>query len=348
MKKTDLERLTELAQACVTRTPVIVLGSGASLAHGVPGMGALATHLRAHPPPAMTPAESVEWKRFDSLLDAEGLEAALSHAQLTDAQTDHIVQSTRTFLLPSDRAVFSALLSDRRLLPLTRLYRHLFTSVHKTIDVVTPNYDRLAEYASDAGEFASFNGFGYGYFAGRATDSHTRVFRDGQAVRTVCVWKVHGSLDWFKGAAGGAVISVPSCDEAPAGHSPVMITPGIEKYRRAFHEPFRTIVGCSDNAMEHARSFLCVGFGFNDEHLQTKLVERCESSSTPIIVVTRTLTPAAKTFLLSGRCRQFLAVEESPTGTRMYTHNDLRGTELPGQTLWKLDSFLDITIGPAT
>lgn len=33
MKKTDLERLTELAQACVARTPVIVLGSGASLAH---------------------------------------------------------------------------------------------------------------------------------------------------------------------------------------------------------------------------------------------------------------------------------------------------------------------------
>ena len=26
MKKTDLERLTELAQACVARTPVIVLG----------------------------------------------------------------------------------------------------------------------------------------------------------------------------------------------------------------------------------------------------------------------------------------------------------------------------------
>ena len=347
MKKTDLERLTELAQACVARTPVIVLGSGASLAHGIPGMSALAMHLRANPPPAMTSAESTEWLRFEDLLDGDGLEAALSHAQLTEAQTDHIVQSTRSFLLPSDRTVLSDLLADRRLFPLTRLYRHLFTSVHKTIDVVTPNYDRLAEYASDAGEFACFNGFGYGYFSGRAADPRTRICRDGQAVRTVCVWKVHGSLDWFKTHAGAAV-SIPSCDDAPAGYSPVMITPGIEKYRRAYHEPFRTIVACSDSAMEHARSFLCVGFGFNDEHLQTKLVERCESSSTPIVVVTRSLTPAAKTFLLSGRCRQFLAVEECTTGTRMYTHDNLGGVELPGLTLWKLGSFLDIAIGPAT
>ena len=347
MKKTDLERLTELAQTCVARTPVIVLGSGASLAHGIPGMGVIATHLRASPPPTMTSAESIEWARFDGLLDSGGLEVALSQAQLTETQTDHIVQSTRNFLLPFDRKVFSDMLTDRRLLPLTRLYRHLFTSVHKTIDVVTPNYDRLAEYASDAGEFSCFNGFGYGYFSGRTADSRTRIFRDGQAVRTVCVWKVHGSLDWFKSSAGMAV-SVPSCDETPTGYSPVMITPGIEKYRRAFHEPFRTIVGCADSAMEHARSFLCVGFGFNDEHLQTKLVGRCESSSTPIAVVTRSLTPAAKTFLLSGRCRQFLAVEECSTGTRMYTHDDLGGVELPGLTLWKLDSFLDIAIGPAT
>lgn len=347
MKKTDLERLTELAQACVARTPVIVLGSGASLAHGIPGMGALATHLRASPPTIMTSAESIEWARFEALLDGGGLEVALSQAQLTEVQTDHIVQLTRDLLLPFDRKVLSDLLADRRLLPLTRLYRYLFTSVHKTIDVVTSNYDRLAEYASDAGEFACFNGFGYGYFSGRMTDSRTRICQDGQAARTVCVWKVHGSIDWFKPGAG-AVISIPACDEVPIGYSPVMITPGIEKYRRAFHEPFRTIVGCSDHAMEHARSFLCVGFGFNDEHLQTKLVERCESSSTPIVVVTRSLTPAAKTFLLSGRCRQFLAVEECSTGTRMYTHDDLGGVELPGLTLWKLDSFLDTAIGPTT
>jgi hypothetical protein len=81
--------------------------------------------------------------------------------------------------------------------------------------------------------------------------------------------------------------------------------------------------------------------------LQTKLVERCESSSTPTVVVTKSLTPAAKAFLLSGRCRQFLAVEAYSAGTRMYTQNDLGGTELPGLTLWKLDSFLDIAIGSA-
>ena len=43
----DLKKsLLELAQECVSRSPVIILGSGASAAYGIPGMPQLKAHLQ--------------------------------------------------------------------------------------------------------------------------------------------------------------------------------------------------------------------------------------------------------------------------------------------------------------
>ncbi|MGY4408091.1 hypothetical protein [Bradyrhizobium sp. USDA 3315] len=72
-----------------------------------------------------------------------------------------------------------------------------------------------------------------------------------------------------------------------------MITPGIDKYRLTHSEPFRTIVG----------------YGFNDEHVQIKFIERCDRDSVPLVVLTKELTASAKAFLASGRCRRYLAIE---------------------------------------
>lgn len=339
----SFETAQRLSQDCISKSPVIILGSGASAAHGIPGMGALATHLSAAPPPVMSADEASEWGDFVASLSADDLETALTKVSLSESQTEFIVGRTRSFLLPYDQKLLAALLENKRFLPLSRLYRHLFASTHKTIDVITPNYDRLAEYAADAANYYHFSGFSYGYLSARAPPS-TRVQQDGNDMRTVCVWKVHGSLDWFRDN-DHQVISAPSCHETPANHHPLMITPGIEKYRTAYNEPFRTIMSCSDNALERARSYLCVGFGFNDDHLQTKLVERCDASSIPIVVISKVLTETARSFLFGGRCRKFLAIEESPTGSRIYTNENETGEDVPGHNIWTLPDFLDMTIG---
>lgn len=346
MKKTDFERAQELAQECIMNAPVIILGSGASAAHGIPGMTALASHLQGTTSPSKTPEEHMRWTEFVNALNTSDLETALTKTQLSESQTGHIVSETRSFLQPYDHQVLLTLLEDRKALPLTRLYRHLFSSTHKTIDVVTPNYDRLAEYAADAGEFAHYTGMTFGHIGVRSRDPQARVHQNGQAVRTVCVWKVHGSLDWFHNEAG-QVVCVPACANTPSGQTPIMITPGNEKYRLAYNEPTRTIVSCSDAALEKARSYLCVGFGFNDVHVQSKLVDNCATSKTIVVVLAMELTPKAKSFLFSGKCQKFLALERSPTGTRMYTRDDLAGVDLPGCDAWKLDDFLDMTIGAA-
>jgi hypothetical protein len=344
--QTDLDDVLEFAQEALALAPVIILGSGASAAHGVPGMWPLATHLKNGPGvPAPSSDECTQWTAFIAQLDADiDLEAALGAVRLSDRQTAYVANETRTFLLPYDEAVFSQILTDRRALPLSRLYRHFFSSVHRTIDVITPNYDRLAEYAADAAGFAHQSGFTAGYLQTRLPTHVPKVSGGNDTARTVCVWKVHGSLDWFENAQH-QIIGVRGCRETPAGFAPLMITPGIDKYRLAHMEPFRTIFTCSDAALEKARSYLCIGYGFNDAHLQTKLIERCESDAVPIIVITKTLSEPAKAFLNGGRCRKYLALEECDSGTRAYLHTKPAGVELVGQRIWAMPDFLDLTLG---
>jgi hypothetical protein len=331
----------EFAQGALSATPVIILGSGASASHGIPSMVALATHLSELTlPSGWMLGEQGEWSKFLARLDAgDDLESALQAVRPTERQTYFIATETRRFLLPHDLSVLELLLADRHALPLSRLYHYLFDSTHKTIHVVTPNYDRLAEYAADAADFSTFTGFNYGYLQSRARNANTRICVNRLETRTVAVWKVHGSLDWFQDASN-QIVGVRSAFEVPGSYVPLMITPGIDKYRLTHGEPFRTILSCSDGALEDARAYFCVGYGFNDEHVQTKLIERCDRDSVPLIVITKTLTLAAKTFLSSGRCRRYLAVEEGPLGARAYMHHVPGGFDLD-QPIWRLDHFLD-------
>ena len=343
--KSEAELAQEFAQTTLSATPVLVLGSGASAAHGVPGMAALAMHLTLQSPPAdWTTAENQEWISFLAhLRSGADLENALQEVRPTERQTRFIAVSTRLFLLSSDIAVLRAVLSDRRTLPLSRLYRHLFDSTHTTIQVVTPNYDRIAEYAADAAEFATFVGFSGGYLQTMSRGQRPRASMDSRQSRTVEIWKVHGSLDWFEDNSGQAV-SVKGAFEVPDSFSPLMITPGLDKYRLTHGEPFRTIIGCSDKALESARAYFCIGYGFNDSHVQTKLIERCNRDSVPLVVITKELTGAAKKFLVGGRCHRYLAIEENSAGARIYMHSVPGGFDVP-QALWRLDKFLDHMIG---
>lgn len=343
--KTAGEVALEFAQNAISSVPVIILGSGASAAHGVPGMGALAAHLiAAVPPVAWTPEESEEWSRFlAQLAGGADLESALQAVRPTERQTQFIATATRSFLLPADLLALESVLADRRALPLSRLYKHLFDSTHNNIHVVTPNYDRLAEYAADAADVSTFTGFNFGYLQSRARHANTRVVINRREAPTVSVWKVHGSLDWFQDAAN-QIVGLRSSLDAPANYSPLMITPGIDKYRLTHGEPFRTILACSDHAIENARAYFCVGYGFNDEHLQTKLIERCDQDSVPLVVITKDLTTTAKSFLTGGRCRKYLAIEDGASGARAYMHDAPAGFDLD-EPLWRLDQFLDHVLG---
>lgn len=334
----------EIGQRCLKDTPLIVLGSGASVAHGLPTMGDLATTLKNSYPDCITDDSYGErWGRFVEDLRKINLEDALTRAQLDDPLHDHVIRETWQCINRADRELFGRLVTGGCSLPLSDLYRYLFNSTNRTLTVVTTNYDRLAEYAADCANFDQFTGFTKGYLQRRSERFVNPRPRTGSSPRTVEIWKVHGSLDWFVGD-GNREISIPLAQSIPNGLIPAIVTPGVAKYERTHQEPFRSTITEADRALVRAKAFLCVGFGFNDQHIQPKLMESWQQNDALLVVLAKELTDSAKSLLRKANGRQFLTLEEAPNlGTRLRSHHDFDGEVLEGVDLWRLDDFLSHT-----
>ena len=329
-----------LAQDCISKTPVIILGSGASAAYGIPGMPQLKKHLLGIACPTSAKAEdATKWTDFQAKLNTTDLETALDEVRLPEHLTALVVESTWDHLTPFDHKVFENAIVDHKLFALTKLFLHLFNSTRSEVHVVTPNYDRVAEYAADAGKLAHYTGFHYGHIRARAVDGRPRISVGNASARTVNIWKVHGSLDWFRDS-DGIVVGLPLLNARPTNVHPAIVTPGIEKYRLTHDEPFHSIKSEADKALQGADSYLCVGYGFNDTHLQTTLVERCRGKEVPLVLLTKEVSTNAKEFLTSGKCGKYLAIEEAPSGSRIYSKDCPAGEVIAGESIWKLEEFL--------
>lgn len=339
-----LDTAVLFAQNCIKTNPLIILGSGASAGYGVPGMWPLGNHLsKIKLPASATKPEQEAWDKFLVELPKTNLEQALTDVPLSSAITELIIESTWKFLNPVDLKIFFEVCGDRKLLALSKLYHHLFTSTSREVNVVTPNYDRLAEYAANAAGYSVYTGFNYGHLAHRASSQPPKIYEGKALARTVNVWKVHGCFGWFADS-DGVVTGLPPLEKIPAGMEPVIITPGIEKYRRTHDEPFRTIMHCADKCMQNASAYFCVGFGFNDQHLQTLLIERCQSEDVPLVLITKEISDTAKSLFNTKKVRRYLALEQDGADTKMYSNEYAAGVNIPGTSIWKLDEFLSMVI----
>lgn len=332
-----------LVQGCLSAMPTIVLGSGHSAAFGLPGMTELRDHLLAHVPPPAAPDDLKTWHKFEAAVRTMPLEAALHQVHLGPDLMNAVVRETWNCCFWRDRELLEAVARGATELPLSRLFRHLFRSTHGRLAVVTTNYDRIAEYAADDAGYGWAAGFGLGYLGQRHLGSRVSIQINGQALRMVDIFKVHGSLDWFA-RGDGTMLSLPALTSPPAGFAPLIVAPGGDKYKRAYEEPFRTSIVGADSALRAGKSYLCIGYGFNDEHIQPVLLDECRRQDKLIVVMAKCLTDAARSVLLDGRCRHVCAFEESAGGTRMYNADNLAGVELAGINLWSLAECLDLAI----
>jgi len=337
----SLEHIAKLAQDCIQRHPVIVLGSGASVPHRIRGMQALANGLQEGIVPEGI--EEVEaWKLIKEALESgSGLEEALQATPAPPNLVQKIVNLTWAEISSDDLSVLMRVVSDTEHLPLSELYRGLFRSANDTIDVVTPNYDRIAEYAADLAGFVHATGFTPGIIRQREGAEPVYIWRGKHKARTVRIWKVHGSLDWFQ-TEEGIVVSLPLSNTLPTRHLPSIVTPGVSKYERTHEEPFRSAIQGADVALSSASAFLCIGYGFRDAHIEPKLVERCRQKNVPIVILARTLTDQAREFLGRNAGSSYLALESYQGGTRAFSADAPAGTTIPDQDLWSFPIFNQI------
>lgn len=334
----DIQDISRIAQNCVQHHPVVVLGSGASVQHKIRGMGALADVLRAN----LTlegQDEEAAWALISTALEGDaGLEEALQNTAAPASLIRKIVEHTWLTIAADDLALLQRAAKGEEAMPLADFIRGLFKSNNKTIHIVTPNYDRVAEYATDVADYIHVTGFVPGFIRRREGADKITIRKGNHLARIVRIWKVHGSLDWFEDEQG-QVVSLPLSDALPTGFSPLIVTPGISKYERTHDEPFRSAIQGADAALEAANAVLCIGYGFRDRHIQPKLVERCRQKNVPIVVLARTLTNEAKDFLRTKAGTAYLAMENCEEGTRMFTHDVPDGAVIEDRKLWAFDDF---------
>jgi len=326
------------AQDYHSRAPLIILGSGASAAHGMSGMDALATHLVINTDiSGLSSSETDVWETFCQVLKGGAdLESALHKVSVSEALTGRIVQATWTLINSEDIKIYHESLQNKAMFPLSRLLGHMFKSSLTRINIVTTNYDRLAEYACDQERLHHYTGFTHGFFRQQAEPNEIT------SQRRVNIWKVHGSLDWFLSPLEDTV-ALTNVGSIPDKYEPQIVTPGTQKYQTTHLEPYRSIINNADQAISAANSYLCIGYGFNDEHIQPKLMMKCLRNNTPLTIITYSLTSAAKKLILDGQVQHFLAIERGEADNQSIVYSSLDKTPMAVEkNIWSLQGYLSL------
>ncbi len=349
--KEQVERAWKFCQSCLRANPVLVIGSGASEPYGIPTMESLGeaiiTSIEEEIPDFR---KEQAWLAFKGKLGELGLEKAIDTTDVwkNDEIYGTIKAHTWRYIAEKDALVQQLVLSNSNTLALSKLLKYLFTSDNHLIKVVTPNYDRLIEYASEAAEILWRTNFHTGYMGTWRGDKPALEFwNSGKRVpeKTLEVWKVHGSLDWFSFEKAG-IRSVPGITKLPPYALPLIVPPSIKKLTETHDDPFRKIINEVDTALREANAFFCVGYGFNDTHIQLKLLERAKHDRKQVVLLAKELTESTrKLFLEDDGQIDFLAFEEAENdGTRMYDKDNREGLLIEGLHVWDLAHFVEQVI----
>ena len=335
------EELAKRAQHFLSERPVVVLGTGATIPHGLPSMSTLADGLLA----AITDNPK-GWDAFARRLnETKDLERALHDVPLSEETVELLVRATWELVSSKDIELYNHLLTGRCAFPLSDLFAYLLRTADAHLRVVTTNYDRVAEYAANAvGAYAS-TGVTAGWLQHFVATSVNRERPPSPGFEgMVTILKVHGSLDWFRDATDD-VIAIPLAQEVPDDMTPLVVTPGVSKYREVHKDPFRTVMSAADTVLREATCYVCIGYGFNDEHVQPVLVNRVKKDGIPLVILTKELTVQTRNAFLKEPPKRFLFVEEAPGGTRVYTPDDAGGVVLDGVFAWRLQDFMKMITG---
>lgn len=337
----DLHQLKKWFQSIFTDNLVIIVGSGLSCAEGLPGMEALANKLRDRMPEYLNDSDKATWNTISDCLDLEGLEGALLKHQANETIETAIIKITSEYVLSEEQKVIHKCIADNKKLKFSYLLPHISASNPKTARVITTNYDRLIEFA------AEYENWGVdSMMVGRYWGKHNPDLSGKLQVRDIRVkgkypklvyrdhikiFKPHGSLDWFM--AG----DVPMTSCIGKVEEPLIITPGVGKYKKGYGQPFDVHREKANEAIDSAYSILCIGYGFNDEHLQTHLTGKIKSG-VKTLLLTRGLSDNAKNVVKNAPSCKALIFDKDRAGTIVVSKQE--ETFIPNVQWWDVEFFV--------
>ena len=335
----DLHVLLRGLQAHLADGLLVVVGSGMSVAQGLPSMTTLAEHLVVNMPSRL----AAEWAPVAASVRTQGLEAALRNAEVSPDLAAAMRRLTAELVAAGEADALRAILAEGRVPGLGLLLGHLAPIVQDALPVVTTNSDRLIEVSAEVAGWGVDSQFTGHYLA---QERQTRqplgfvqgVARAGKGYRLqyrqrIDLCKPHGSLDWFD--LGGQ----PVRSALPFGQEPLIITPGAAKYKDGYARPFDRHRERANHQIDSAARFLILGYGFNDDHLETHLAPRMRAGAETVIL-TRELTLSAKTLL--RQCPRSVALCSRATPDSGFELHTASGSaEYDGDALWQLTTFVE-------
>lgn len=344
----ELHDLKLLLQKHLTDGLVTIVGSGLSCAEGLPGMGELAYHLDATVTGGLAAADVDRWNATSPLLPVKGLEAALLEMPPTPGLEAAIVARTAEMIAARERQIVGEVFARTRTLRFTRLVRQLLKP-QTGLPVVTTNYDRLVEIAVEEAGLGVDTLF-VGHFAGELNEQESRLsfcrevtLKAGRAQYRyrprANVFKPHGSLDWYH--RDGKPVRYAADLDLPR----LIITPGLNKFRNGYESPFDRHRERANLAIDRASRFLVIGYGFNDDHLETHLTPRIRNGI-PTLLLTYGLSDNA--VKLVAECSNVIAIQRAERGGASGSDVFVAGTEIfyPGLDLWDLGPFVSEVLEP--
>lgn len=338
----DKDALLKQLQSWTNRIPLIVLGSGASVPFKLPSMWTLGEHIK-NTVKFTDAKDKAQFEKFKLFFDKNGdLENTLLQLKLRKNVLNEIVLKTWEIVNKADIEAYEQLIDKSIDFPLAKITEHLLSATGKKLSIITTNYDRLAEYAGSFANAVICTGYSQNFIGHFSKNINTNNLSNLKGYKgQVNIWKVHGSLDWFQ-TTDEDNIQLPLRQTIPKKHKPSIVTPGLSKYSETHNEPYRTIFTQADAEMESANGFLCIGYGFNDIHVQPKLINQIKNGK-PIIVITKELTPKTKSSIIDNNCKHYILMEEfNGTDTKVYSSLFSGEQIIPNVSYWELKEYLKL------
>lgn len=147
----------------------------------------------------------------------------------------------------------------------------------KRLKIFTTNYDLAFEVAAsntgviviDGFEFSKPYRFNPAWYQYDIVNRSQASEKGGAYLPNIIhLYKVHGSVDWVRRGTG-----VYKKDEsATSDGEPVFIYPSSTKYQNSYDSPYLDMMAAFLEAVQKPKTaLLCVGFGFNDKHLNNAI-----------------------------------------------------------------------------
>lgn len=329
-------------QNIISSNPVIVIGSGASVSYGIPGMGTLANALKDYFNSTPYGDASIDAivQKFINLLDGGvGLEAALLEIKVPEIVENDIIRVVWDVIHNADAAVYDRFVNGEDM-NLKQLFDYIiYDTPDKTLNVISTNYDRIAEYAACQTNAYLNTGFTNGLM-GKLKDnimSHPKK-PENDYTGFINILKVHGSLDWYR--KEDTIYNYPNSVRIPTGYIPCIVTPGTNKYERTQQEPHRQLLSAVDKVFESTQNYVCIGYGFNDKHVQEMLLKYAKKRKAKILIVTKDITDSIRDNVISKGYDYIAIYSDGANGTIFQNQTD--SLTIDDEIYWTIDGLMKI------